>query len=184
MEKTKDWKTFLNKDWNIAAGVITALLLEGMLMVYYLWQVRQGVGEYLAESLHLASAELCDALMVLARLNTLLIAFLIPCLTFKRKGVVPFLHIVEIYFSFVPNTHMDAIVQYFNLAEFRLRNYLPAVEWCMGYAAAVFVFYWLEKLYEKDRYGKIWAKVFDVFFLLRAGNLFYILWYYLWHEIV
>lgn len=176
MEKTKGWKTFLNKDWNIAAGVIAALLLEGMLLVYYLWQVRQGVGEYLAESLHVANADLCNALMILARLNTLLIAFLIPCLAFKRKGMIPFLHIVEIYFSIMPNTHMDVIVKYFNLAEFNLRNYLPAVEWCISYTAAVFVFYWLEKLYEKDRYGKIWSKVFDVFFLLKVGNLFCILW--------
>lgn len=184
MEKIRGWKNFLNKDWNIAAGVISVLLFDGMLLVYCLWQIRQGVGEYLAATLHMGNAQLYDILMLLARLNTLLAATLIPCLAFKRRGAIPFLHITEIYFSFVPNTHMDAIVQYFNFEDFRLRNYLPAVEWCLGYAAAVFVFYWLEKLYEKDQYGRIWSKVFDVFFLLRAGNLFYILWYYLWHESV
>lgn len=164
----KKLKVVLNKDWNIAAGAVIVLFFLGITAVYHDAQVKQGVGLYFSIYFNSQNRILFDILADAVRFFTIFLANLIPCILIKRCKPVPYLHILETYVALMPVTHMDSLIYYFSGEEFEWITFLPTIKWCLTYPVVVFIFYWLEKLYENSKNGKIWSKAFDVLLISKA----------------
>lgn len=162
-------KAVLNKDWNIAAGAVVVLLGGGgIIAVYHDAQVKQGVGLYFSIYFNSQNRLLFDILADAVRFFTIFLANLIPCILLKRCKPVPYLHILETYLALMPVTHMDSLIFQFSGEEIEWFTFLPTIKWCITYPVVVFIFYWLEKLYESSENGKIWSKAFDILLISKA----------------